>query len=205
MAQSINIRSSVAAGYTAIVEARPDFQGGLSSLIFSCSDDIDWEVFIDKPNLNTLTRMITFSLNASSSGGTIPRDTIVYFRVTTVDVNGKESAPTSIINKKTGSSNTSSIVVSWAAIIDATSYNIYAANKAGQEYLVGQTTSLSWTLTELPSARWNAIPTAPDITFSSVKGVYVIPLNSNVPLSSELVVYVRAYANVIVTFSTLVA
>ena len=203
MANSLSVKVPIISGYNEVLNSVIAFSGTLASLILSSSEVIEWEIYLDK-EINSLTRLASISLSAVSSGGTIPRDTVIYVRVTTVDVNGVESAPTSVQSKKTGSSSTSKIAVSWVAIIDAVAYRVYASTKPGSELFIGETTTLTFDVTYAAPPVSFSIPTSPDIYVNTLAGSSSINL-SGVLVAQRFAVYIKATTSGIATFSTIIS
>ena len=200
MANTFTMRSALGSGryrlYDAILPV--DTLLNVSAIILSCGGaDPEWEIYFDKI-VNDLAKPNQPSLTAVTTGGTIPRSTKLFVRITTVDVNGAEGTPTDGHKTITtgASTDTNKVTVSWSSISGSSSYNVYAGGLSGRESFVGNTVSTSLVIVDMPGEALQAIPTTPDIHIIGKKGgVEPIPLSgSGLTVSSRLIVYVTISA-----------
>jgi len=164
-----------------------------------------WEIFIDK-DISTLDDPVQPTLAATTTGGTIPRSTKIYVRLTAVDNLGRESPP-SLGNKFiiTGATtDTNKITVSWSAISGAASYNVYAGTKPNSETFIGNTVALSLVITDIPADASASIPSAPYVIMYGKKGGTEPIFLNNIFINSKLIVYCQVDAQSEIGFSLLV-
>lgn len=187
MANSFSSRSTVVSGRQLIMDAQMPAGLTLTSLTLSGNLAVEWEVYIDR-NISPLARIASISMADAGSGGTIPRDTTVYVRVTSIDIDGKESTPSVTGSKKTGSGSTNKIIPSWVAVTDAITYRVYAGTRSGMETLYAETAALTLDITSLPINASLSIPTTPDINIIAPLGALAVNV-TGVPLSERLIIY----------------
>lgn len=205
MANSFSTKIPIVSGYNTILAGTLPFSGSLIGMTLSNDIAVTWEVYIDR-QINALDRILTLSLAAASSGGTLPANTIHYFRVTTVDALGLEGPPVdTLFSKKTGASATSSITITWTAIAGASSYNVYASSSAGQETFQGNTASLTYTLTTPPVNQSLQVPTLPDVIVIAPAASVTRPIVGGILLVGKIDVFAKAGGNGNAAFSCLVS
>src|SRR3990172_7161187 len=208
MANSFSDRASISSSRTKLSD-RTFPEGTLisvSAVILSCGGaDPEWEVYFDKP-VNDLAKPGLPTMTPSSTGGTILRNTKLFCRITTVDVDGVEGTPSENLKSATTGSttDTNKITISWSAVTSAVSYNVYLGSKPGMEGFVINVVGTSTIILDMPTSdNPYGIPTIPDIHVLGKKaGVEPIPLaGSGITLSNRLIVYVTVGAGADPAFS----
>jgi hypothetical protein len=178
----------------------------LSFLTLSSSANTIWEIFLDQ-RVNALSVPGNPTLTASTTGGTIPRSTKLYVRVTTIDVNGLEGPPsTGMVSVTTGSgTDTNKVTISWSAVTGSSGgYNVYVGLRPGSESLVTQVAGTSYVLTALSSDAvvGTQIPTMPIVVQGKSGGADTIPFGAPPQVGDVIIVYATPSAtNTRVTIS----
>jgi hypothetical protein len=154
--------------------------------------DADWEVYVNK-NVNSLAVVPhpTIIMTPQTTGGTIPRSTSVFVRITCVNAAGESRPSDGWKTVATGSgTDTNRVDISWGAVSGATSYNVYIGSKSGGESFFGDTTGTSISVTEMPTNDPMGIPTLPDIFIFGVSSATpVIPI-TGIKITSRLQIFV---------------
>lgn len=215
----ISANATLGAGRWRLIDI---FTGGvqynIDSLILSATqNNPTWEIYIDK-DINALAQPLQPSLAATTTGGTIPRNTPIYVIITTMDANGIEGPPSD--NYKTittgSSTDTNKVTLTITAVTGAASYNIYAGTSAGAEAYLGNTASTSYVISALPvngtllsvssfSQQLGILcPTSPDFFLYGHKdGTESISVVGGYPIAYRLIVYVTFPATGQPSFSAL--
>jgi len=133
-----------------------DIAGGGSPYQFnfaSESSNTYWEIYFDK-DCNFIDQPAQPTLDAQTSGGSIPRSTRVYVRITAVDDLGREALASPGLCYTTtesgGSPNDNRVKVTIPAVAGAASYNVWVGSRPFFEILVGNTTSTTYYVNEMP-------------------------------------------------------
>lgn len=171
----------------------------LSALSLSSqSGDPIWEIFLDKM-VSDLPSPASPTLAASTTGGSLPRNSTYFVRVSCVDANGLESPASDTLKKVTtgATTDTNKITVTIASVAGASSYNIYMGTTPGGEILVGSSVSTSFVITGVPSPDAIRPPCDPSIQISSQKNkLDSIPMTgSQLVVGYRITVWVTASAS----------
>lgn len=157
--------------------------------------DGDWQIYIDK-NLADLAEPAQPALVTATAGGTIPRNTKVYVRVTPIDANGLEGAPSDGNKSITvgATTDTNKVTVTITAVTGASSFNVYAGTRPGSETFIANTVSTTFVITMLPVDTIGGVPTQADIIVHGKRGG-TEPFNFyGVNASLRLIIYVSLSA-----------
>lgn len=186
----------ISSGRTRVVDADVLQAISVAAMIFSCSSDADWEVYIDK-DLSDLPRPAAPTLtNSSTTLGQLAASQKVYVQVTAVDANGLEGPPSPGNKTITTGSGTSTnrVAASWTAVSGASSYNVYVGSRPGMETfstnVAGATTC---NIDMLPGDSAGGVPSAADILLSPARGEATqVPSSIPITLARRLVIYVNS-------------
>jgi hypothetical protein len=192
MANSYAISTSVVAGRNRVYDAVLPNSITLSMMTISSTVDQQWDIFLDQ-SVNNLAVPAQPTLTAATTAGTIPRNTKIYVRITTVDSSGIEGQPCDAGKTVTvgSTTDTNKVTVTWTAITGASSYNIYAGTSPGFENLViAGATGTSYTITALPVDLTRGIVTMPDISVKLAAGVAMpLPVAGQIYVGSKVTVF----------------
>jgi hypothetical protein len=78
----------------------------------------------------------TLTVTVVAGGGYVPNGITLYYRMTSTNQFGQETAQGAEANTGAIATNNSSVNISWTAVAGATGYNLYRGTAAGQDYLV---------------------------------------------------------------------
>lgn len=166
----------------------------LSFLTVSSSANTIWEIYLDQ-RVNALALPGIPTLAATTTGGTILRNSKLHVRITTVDANGLESPPSAgLISVTVGATtDTNKVTISWTAVTGATGgYNVYVGTRPGSESLVANVPSgTSYVLTALglDAVVGTHLPTMPIVVQGKSGGADTIPFGAPPQIASSIIVY----------------
>lgn len=101
-----------------------------------------WIGFAPSVTVAKLTAPVTSAGATATTGGTIPRNTTWYYKVTAINANGETTAGTEQSQATGATTDTNTITVNWATVTGATGFKIYRGVAAGQENLLIGTVGL---------------------------------------------------------------
>ena len=164
----------------------------LAALTFSGKKDTRWELYLDRDVSKTLDPPNIPSLSAATTGGNIPRKTLLDVVITAVDADGRETPPSLNNNTVTtgASTDTNKVTVTWSSVSGAVSYNVYAATRPGMQTLVSNVVGTSLVITDLPAEAPNSIPTNPDmvVIMTAAGGAVAPPVASGAVGATQRIV-----------------
>lgn len=111
------------------ISTQPDTEG--NTVVFAT--DVAATIY------GTLTTPINLVATTATSGGSLASGTTLFYRVTAVDGLGQETIGATETNVTTGSGSTNSNSITWDAVSNAVSYNIYVGSSTGTATLLTNT------------------------------------------------------------------
>lgn len=131
----------------------------------------------------TLTAPINLVANTASSGGSFGAGITQFYRVTAVDGLGNETEGSTETNVTTGSGSTNSNSLTWDAVANAVSYNIYVGSSTGTATLLTNTVGTYYVHTY---GSGNGINTVPSVNNTGATSVDVAITAKNTGISGNV-------------------
>lgn len=193
---------------TKIMDIAVPYPSNLSTICLSASSKNPvWEIYFDSDVSGSLGTAPTPSLATVTTGGSLPRSTKYYVRVSAQDAGGFRSpASDTLVTITTGATtDTNKINLTLTAVAGASSYNIYLGKEPGQEYYHSNVTSLTPSIVD-DFTQIGVVPMDPTIQISSSAGkMDVIPISpGTISVATRVAVFVTfdgtngvAYASIL--------
>lgn len=197
---------TVASGRTKLIDASVPGINLAAMVMSAAAADPTWEIYVDR-NISTLAPMTNPSFVAATTGGTIPRSTVLYCRLAAVDAPGLESPPSdsSTFKSTAATTDTNKVTISWGAMTGASSYNLYLGTRPGMEGFFQNVVGTSLIVTDLSTMVdiALALTSVPDFKISGKKlGIDSIPISGpGIQVSNRIIVYVNTSAGSAVYFN----
>lgn len=121
--------------------------------------------------------------STQTSGGSLPATTTYYYKITAVDGLGNETEASSEISIITGIGSTNSNSITWDAVTNAASYNVYVGSTSGGETLLTNTIGTFYVHT---SGSGDGLTTAPSTNNTGTNYVEVSVTAKNTGVSGNV-------------------
>jgi hypothetical protein len=107
-----------------------------------------WIGFAPSVTVAKLAAPVTSAVTTATTGGTIPRSTTWYYKVTAINANGETTAGTEQSLSTGAGTDTNTLSANWTTVAGATGFKIYRGVAAGQENLLIGTVGLVTTFAD---------------------------------------------------------